>query len=145
MWLPNRNSWVKACKDDPKPSAVVNFVKNPGTILKHNLNAAQFDANYQQSLRQLSIKLEDVILFYHEYIARPESYAKLQMVPTVFRNIDFVASTAILLAAILMPQGHSTRFDYGPTGHTCIPADVHMLSWLRFDQSHQEKISQACL
>ncbi len=91
--LPDHNSWVKAYTEGPKLSAVVSFVKNqnPGTILQHNLKAAQLNAIYCQLLWQWSVKLEDSILFYHEPIASSGSYAKLQLVPTAFRNIVFIA------------------------------------------------------
>jgi hypothetical protein len=58
MRLPDRDSWVKAYKDTPKLSAVVNFVNNPGIVLQHNLKVAQLNVNYCQALWQSSMNLE---------------------------------------------------------------------------------------
>ncbi len=50
MLLLDHNSWIKAYKEDPQLSAVVNFVENPGSILQCNLKATQLNANYHQAL-----------------------------------------------------------------------------------------------
>ncbi len=71
-------------------SSVLCFVENPGTISQRNLNKAKLNANYRQALRSLHIKLENGILIYCEPIAGSESYARLQLVPTIFWNIIFV-------------------------------------------------------
>ena len=89
--LPIRDQWVRAYRDDPELSAVMRFVQNPGTISQRNLDDAKIDANFRQALRQSQIKLEDGLLIYCEPIVGSESYTKLQLVPSEFRNVVFVA------------------------------------------------------
>ncbi len=82
---------MQAYCDNPELSSVLHFVENPGTISQRNLNKANLNANYCQALRPSHIKLENGILIYCKPIAGSESYAHLQLVPTVFWNIIFVA------------------------------------------------------
>ncbi len=89
--LPNRDGWIRAYQDDPELRAVLDFVRNPGTISQRSLEAAKLCATYRQALRQSQIKLENGILFFHEPIVSSESFTKLQLVPMNFRNIIFVA------------------------------------------------------
>ncbi len=77
--------------NDPELSSVLCFVKNPGTISQCNLNKANLNANFCQALQSLHIKFENGILIYCKPIAGSESYALLQLVPTIFWNIILVA------------------------------------------------------
>jgi hypothetical protein len=44
--MPLRDVWMKSYAEDPELSAVLNFVKNPGTISQRSLEAAKLDPNY---------------------------------------------------------------------------------------------------
>jgi hypothetical protein len=72
-------------------SAIISFVKNPGTISQRSLEASNLNPNYRQALRQLYIKLIDGILYYHKSITRSKSFVCLQLVPTAICNLVFIA------------------------------------------------------
>jgi hypothetical protein len=99
--LPSHKNWVRAYCNDPKLSSALCFVENLGTISQRNLNKAKLNANYCQALRSSDIKLENRILIYCEPIARSEYYARLQLVPTIFQNIIFVAFHSNLIGGHL--------------------------------------------
>jgi hypothetical protein len=67
--LPPRECWIATYKDDLELLAIFGFVENPGTLSQRSMEAAKLNANYQQTLRQSHLKVEDGILFYHEPIA----------------------------------------------------------------------------
>jgi hypothetical protein len=71
--------------------AILGFVKNPRTITNATLVASGINFNFHNALRQLHIALKNGILIYREPIVGSESYARLQLVPSKFRNILFVA------------------------------------------------------
>ncbi len=85
------DQWAQVYLDDAKTATIIGFVQNPGTITTKSLEAAKLSATYRTALRQLQIVLEDDILILQEPIAGSESYARLQLVPSHFRNIIFVA------------------------------------------------------
>jgi hypothetical protein len=89
--LPLPNQWTTAYLDDAETAAIVQFVENPGTITTKNLDAAKLNATYRAALRQLQIILDNGILILQEPISGSESYACLQLVPSHFRNVIFVA------------------------------------------------------
>ncbi len=71
--------------------AISSFVVNPGTVSQCSLKASKLNLNYHQALRQFHIKLANGILYYYEPIGGSASYAHLQLVPTAFWNIIFIA------------------------------------------------------
>ncbi len=77
--------------DDTKTAAIIGFIQNPCTITTKGLEAAQLSATYHATLRRLQIALEDNILILQEPIVGSESYARLQLVPSHFCNIVFIA------------------------------------------------------
>jgi hypothetical protein len=111
--MPSHEVWVKEYTEDPKLSAILQFVQNPDTISQGSLKLAKLDPNYCQALCQTCIHLNNGILYYHEPIARSDSYAKLQIVPEKWRNIVFVAF-------------HSNPIG----GHLNVPRTFHRI-WLQ--------------
>jgi hypothetical protein len=89
--LPLPEQWAQACLDDPETSALIQFVQNPGTISNKSLKEAKMNANYRAALRQSQIAIEDGILILREPIVGSELYARLQLVPSHFRNLVFIA------------------------------------------------------
>jgi hypothetical protein len=89
--LPLPEQWVQAYLDDPETSAIIWFVQNPGTISNKSLKEANLNANYCAALRQSQIAIEDRILILRKPIVGSESYACLQLVPSHFRNLVFIA------------------------------------------------------
>ncbi len=89
--LPTWLQWVAAYRNNPIMSSMIGFIKNPGTITNKNIEDSKLDSNYHTALRQSQIALEDGLLIYREPIASSESYAHLQLIPAMYRNIVFVA------------------------------------------------------
>jgi hypothetical protein len=89
--LPSPGQWAQAYLDDPETSAIIQFVRNPGTISNKRLEEAKLNANYRAALRQSQITIEDGILILRKQIVGSESYARLQLVPSHFRNLVFIA------------------------------------------------------
>ncbi len=89
--LPSPDQWAQAYLDDAKTAAILGFVKNPGTISTKSLKAAKLSATYRATLRQSQIVFKNEMLILQEPIAGSKSYARLQLVPSHFRNIMFVA------------------------------------------------------
>jgi len=89
--LPSPEQWAQAYLDDPETSAIIQFVQNPGTISNKSLKEAKMNANYRAALRQSQIAIEDGILILREPIVGSELYARLQLVPSHFRNLVFIA------------------------------------------------------
>jgi hypothetical protein len=71
--------------------AIINFVQNPGMITNAALMASGINFNFRNALQQSHIALKNGILIYHKPIVGSESYARLQLVPSEFHNILFVA------------------------------------------------------
>jgi hypothetical protein len=89
--LPSPEQWAQAYLDDPETSAIIRFVQNPCTISNKSLEEAKLNANYRAALCQSQIALDNGILILHEPIVGSESYARLQLVPSHFRNLVFIA------------------------------------------------------
>ena len=89
--LPSSEQWAQAYLDDPETSAIIQFVQNSGTISNKSLEEAKMNANYCAALRQSQIAIEDGILILPKPIVGSESYARLQLVPSHFRNLVFIA------------------------------------------------------
>jgi hypothetical protein len=71
--------------------SILRFVKCTGTISNKTLEASGINYNYRAALWHLRILIKDKILIYCKPIAGSLSYACLQLVPTKFFNILFVA------------------------------------------------------
>jgi hypothetical protein len=84
-------------------SKIITFVQNPGLISNKALEGSKLNANYRSALRHSLISLENGILIYRETIVGSESYTRLQLVPSRFRNIIFVAFHANPIGAHLNP------------------------------------------
>jgi hypothetical protein len=95
--LLSHEQWAKAYLDNIETAAIVAFVQNPGTITTKSMDAANLHATYCAALRHSQIALKDGILIMREPIAGSESYACLQIVPSHFCNIIFVAFHSNLL------------------------------------------------
>jgi hypothetical protein len=89
--LPNKAQWVEAYSRDPVMKCIIGFVEHPGTISNKALEASGIDYNYRAALRQLRIIIEDGLLIYCKPIAGSALYARLQLVPSKFFNILFIA------------------------------------------------------
>jgi hypothetical protein len=87
--LPSRERWIQAYSDDTELSAIRDLVLNPSKINSTSLNAVNF--NYRAPLQQSHIIIEGGILIYHETIRGGTSYTRLQLVPSEFYNIVFIA------------------------------------------------------
>jgi hypothetical protein len=70
-------------------SAIRDLILNPSKINSTALNAVNF--NYCAPLWRSHIVIEDGLLIYHESIRGGSSYTRLQLVPSEFYNIIFVA------------------------------------------------------
>ena len=103
VWLPSHQDWVDAYTSDPIMSKIITFVQNPGLISNRSLEESNLNTNYRSALRQSLISLENGILIYRETIVGSESYTRLQLVPSQFRNIIFVAFHANPIGAHLNP------------------------------------------
>ncbi len=68
---------------------VFTLVNNPGKISKDSLKEVHYC--YRQPVRSFSIAIEDEMLVYCEPIRGSSSYTRLQILPSDFRNILFVA------------------------------------------------------
>ncbi len=82
--LLSHEQWVKAYLDDIETAAIVAFVQNPGTVTTKSMDAANLHAMYRAALRHSQIALEDGILIMRKPIAGSESYARLQIFPSIF-------------------------------------------------------------
>jgi hypothetical protein len=89
--LPDKAQWVEAYSRDPVMKCIIGFVEHPGTISNKALEAWGIDCNYRAALRQSHLVIEDGLLIYCKPIARSASYACLQLVPSEFFNILFIA------------------------------------------------------
>jgi hypothetical protein len=103
VWLPSHQDWVDAYTSDPVMSKIIMFVQNPGLISNRSLEESKLNASYCSALRQSLISLDNGILIYREMIVGSESYTRLQLVPSQFRNIIFVAFHANPIGAHLNP------------------------------------------
>ncbi len=89
--LPDKAQWVEAYSRNPTMKSILGFVKQPGTISNKALEASGIDYNYHAALRHLCITVDEGILIYREPIAGSASYARLQLLPSEFFNIIFIA------------------------------------------------------
>jgi hypothetical protein len=89
--LPDKVQWVEAYLWDPVMKHIIGFVTNPGTISNKALEALGIDYNYRATLCHSRIVIEDGLLIYCKPIAGSASYAHLQLVPSEFFNILFIA------------------------------------------------------
>jgi hypothetical protein len=87
--LPSGERWIQAYSDDTEMSAIRDLIPNPAKINSNALSAINF--NYRGLLWQSQIVIEDGMLIYHEPISRGSSYTRLQLVPSEFYNIIFIA------------------------------------------------------
>jgi hypothetical protein len=86
---PSREWWIQAYSNDTEMSAIRDLILNPSKINSTTLNAVDF--NYCTPLWQSHIVIEDGFLIYHEPICGGSSYTRLQLVPSEFYNIIFIA------------------------------------------------------
>jgi len=70
-------------------SAIRDLVLNPAKINSDALSAISL--NYRGPLRQSQIVIEDGMLIYHEPMRGGSSYTRLQLVPSEFYNIIYIA------------------------------------------------------
>jgi hypothetical protein len=117
--LPSCERWIQAYSDDTELSAIRDLVLNPSKINSTSLNAVNF--NYRALLRQSHIIIEDGILIYHEPIRGGTSYTRLQLIPSEFYNIVFIAFHSNPSAATLMLTAPYTTFAYDIIGPACTP------------------------
>jgi hypothetical protein len=89
--LPCHNQWIATYSRNDKMGAILGFVQHPGTITNAALVVSGINFNFFNALRQSHIALETGILIYCEPIVGSKSYARLQLVPSEFHNILFVA------------------------------------------------------
>jgi hypothetical protein len=89
--LPDKDQWVEAYSRDPVMHSILGFVECPGTISNKALEASGIGYNYPAALWYSRIVVEDKILIYCKPVAGSLSYARLQLVPTNFFSILFVA------------------------------------------------------
>ncbi len=89
--LPSPDQWVQAYLDNPETAAIIQFVQNLGTTSTKSLEEAKVNANYRTALHQLQILLEDGILILRKPIMGSKSYACLELVPSHFWNVVFIA------------------------------------------------------
>jgi hypothetical protein len=89
--LPNKVQWMDAYSRDPVMKCIIRFVTNPGTISNKALEASGIDYNYCAALRHSCIVIKDGLVIYREPIAGSALYARLQLVPSKFFNILFIA------------------------------------------------------
>ncbi len=87
--LPSQERWIQAYSDDTEMSAIRNLVLNPSKINSSTLNAVNH--NYCAPLWQSQIVIEDGLLIYHQPMRGGSSYTCLQLVPSEFYNIIFIA------------------------------------------------------
>jgi hypothetical protein len=87
--LPSHEWWIQAYSNDTEMSAIWDLILNSSKINSTTLNAVNF--NYCAPLRQSHIVIEDGFLIYHEPIRGGSSYTCLQLVPSEFYNIIFIA------------------------------------------------------
>jgi hypothetical protein len=145
--LPLPDQWAKAYLNDAETVAIVRFVKNPGTITTKNLDAAKLNATYCTALRQSQIILNNGILILQEPIAGSKFYARLQLVPSHFRSIIFVAFHSNPLGA----HFNATRTLHRIwlrllAGHVAVHhSNVQGLPWMRTRKPYLRQISQACV
>jgi hypothetical protein len=99
--LPSLEQWVQAYFNDAETAAIIQFVQNPGTISTKSLEEAKVNANYRAALRQSQIVMEDGILILYKPTVGSESYACLQLVPSHFWNLVFIAFHSNPLGAYL--------------------------------------------
>jgi hypothetical protein len=71
--------------------SILGFVKQPGTISNKAHETSGIDYNYRVALRHSHIAVEEGILIYRKPIAGSAPYACLQLVPSEFFNIIFIA------------------------------------------------------
>jgi hypothetical protein len=103
-------------------STIIKFIQNPGLITNKSLEESKLNANYRSALRQSLMFIENGIFSYRETIVGSESYTRLQLVPSQFRNIIFVAFHANPIGAHLNPYHtfHRVRLQfYWPTSRGC--------------------------
>ena len=101
--LPSHQNWVDAYISDPVMSTIIKFIQNPGLISNKSLEESKLNANYRSALCQSLISIENGILIYREMIVGSESYTRLHLVPSQFRNIIFVAFDVNPIGAHLNP------------------------------------------
>ncbi len=86
---PLGNNGIKAYSDDDKMSIIHNLVTHPSKINTATFFTVNF--NYQATLLQSQIVIEDDMLIFQEPVCRGSSYIRLHFVPAEFFNIMFVA------------------------------------------------------
>jgi len=89
IWLPSRNRWITAYSNDNEMSTIRDLIVNPSKINNTTLNTVNH--NYQAALRQSQIVIEDDMLIFREPVCGGSSYTRLQLIPSEFYNIIFVA------------------------------------------------------
>ncbi len=89
--LPNKAQWVEAYSRDSVMKCIIGFIEHPCTICNKALEALGIDYNYRAALRQSRIVIKDRLLIYCKPIAGSASYTCLQLVPSEFFNILFIA------------------------------------------------------
>jgi hypothetical protein len=112
--LPSHQDWVDAYASDPVMSTIIKFIQNPGLITNKSLEESKLNANYRSALRQSLMFIENGIFSYQETILGSESYTRLQLVPSQFRNIIFVAFHDNPIGAHLNPYRtfHCVRLQF---------------------------------
>ena len=86
--LPTKTQWIKAYASDSSCTAIINMIKNPGLINKHNLATVHY--RFRQPLRDQAIIIENDFLILKERIDE-NSFVKLRIVPEALWNIIFLA------------------------------------------------------
>jgi hypothetical protein len=89
--LPRHDQWIAAYSRNDEMQAILRFVQNPGTIANAALVASGINFNFHNALWKLHITLKNGILIYRKPIVGSKSYARLQLVPSKFHNILFIA------------------------------------------------------
>ncbi len=89
--LPDKVQWVEAYSRDAVMKCIIGFVTNPGTISNKALEALGIDYNYRAALCHSRIIIKDGLLIYCKPISGSALYARLQLVPSKFFNILFIA------------------------------------------------------
>ena len=99
---------------------IIHFIQNPGLITNKLLKESKLNANYCSALHQSLISIKNGILIYRETIVGSKSYTQLQLVPSKFCNIIFVAFHANPLVLILTLITPSIVFASNFIGRACI-------------------------
>ncbi len=87
--FPSQERWIQAYSNDTEMSAIRDLVLNPSKINSSTLYAGNH--NYRAPLWQSQIVIKNGLLIYHKPMRGGSSYTCLQLVPSEFYNIIFIA------------------------------------------------------